>query len=275
MNEKNRNLFLRVGSAVVLLPGVIFLLVKGGLWSGALIGLAAAVCVAEYYLITLRRLSPAAYLGIGAAFAMPVFPAWQPASAAELALWTTSAIFLIAWTSQLLSSSLETAVSAAAQLISGFLFGALGLTALSWLRQGPDGLRWVLCTLIATWGNDTAAFFAGRRFGKRKLFAAVSPHKTWEGFAGGLAGSVTGMFVAKGTFFGELTAFDCLIVGVLTGIVGPIGDLSESMLKRTYQVKDSSHIIPGHGGLLDRIDALIFNAPLVLLYARVVRGLLS
>ena len=275
MNEKNRNLFLRVGSAVVLLPGVIFLLVKGGLWSGALIGLAAAVCVAEYYLITLRRLSPAAYLGIGAAFAMPVFPAWQPASAAELALWTTSAIFLIAWTSQLLSSSLETAVSAAAQLISGFLFGALGLSALSWLRQGPDGLRWVLCTLIVTWGNDTAAFFVGRRFGRRKLFAAVSPHKTWEGFAGGLAGSVAGMFVAKGTFFGELTAFDCLIVGVLTGIVGPIGDLSESMLKRTYQVKDSSHIIPGHGGLLDRIDALVFNAPLVLLYARVVRGLLS
>ncbi len=275
MNEQNRNLFLRVGSAVVLLPGVIFLLVKGGLWSGALIGLAAALCVAEYYLITLKRLSPAAWIGIGAALAMPIFPAWQPASAAELALWTTAAIFLVAWTYELLTSSLESAVSAAGQLISGFLFGALGLTALSWLRQGPDGLRWVFCTLIATWGNDTAAFFVGRRFGKRKLFAAVSPHKTWEGFAGGMAGSVAGMLVAKGTFFGELTAFDCLIVGVLTGIVGPIGDLSESMIKRTYQVKDSSHIIPGHGGLLDRIDALIFNAPLVLLYARVLRGLLS
>ena len=275
MNEQNRNLFLRVGSAVVLLPGVIFLLVKGGLWSGALIGLAAALCVAEYYLITLKRLSPAAWIGIGAALAMPIFPAWQPASAAELALWTTAAIFLVAWTYELLTSSLESAVSAAGQLISGFLFGALGLTALSWLRQGPDGLRWVFCTLIATWGNDTAAFFVGRRFGKRKLFAAVSPHKTWEGFAGGMAGSVAGMLVAKGTFFGELTASDCLIVGVLTGIVGPIGDLSESMLKRTYQVKDSSHIIPGHGGVLDRIDALIFNAPLVLLYARVLRGLLS
>ncbi len=275
MNEQNRNLFLRVGSAVVLLPGVILLLVKGGLWSGALIGLAAALCVAEYYLITLKRLSPPAWIGIGAAFAMPIFPAWQPASAAELALWTTAAIFLVAWTYQLLTGSLESAVFAAGQLISGFLFGALGLTALSWLRQGPDGLRWVFCALIATWGNDTTAFFVGRRFGKRKLFAEVSPHKTWEGFAGGMAGSVAGLFVAKGTFFGELTALDCLIVGVLTGIVGPIGDLSESMLKRTYQVKDSSHIIPGHGGVLDRIDALIFNAPLVLLYARVLRGLLS
>jgi phosphatidate cytidylyltransferase len=274
LNEKNRNLFLRIGSAVLLLPGVIFLLVKGALWSGVLIGMAAAICVAEYYLITLKQLSPAAWIGIAAGFAMPVFPAWQPAAAAELAIWTTAAIFLVAWTYQLLTGSLESAVSSAGQLITGFLFGALGLTALSWLRQGPDGLRWVFCTLIATWGNDTSAFFVGRRFGKRKLFPAVSPHKTWEGFAGGMAGSIAGMFVAKATFFGELTVWDCLIVGAAAGVIGPIGDLSESMLKRTYQVKDSSHILPGHGGVLDRIDALIFNAPMVLLYARVLRGFL-
>lgn len=274
MNEKNRNVFLRIGSAAVLLPAVIFLLVKGGLWSGVLIGLAAAACAAEYYLISLKRLSLAAWIGIAGAFAMPVFPTWQPAASAQLALWTIAAIFLVAWIYQLLTGSLESGVYGAAQLVSGFLFGALGLTALSWLRQGPDGLRWVFCTLIATWGNDTAAFFIGRRFGRRKLFAAISPHKTWEGFAGGMAGSVVGLFIAKATFFGELTAWDCLLVGVVAGIVGPIGDLSESLLKRTFQVKDSSHLIPGHGGVLDRIDALIFNAPLVLLYARVLRGFL-
>ena len=273
MNEKRRNLFLRIGSAVLLLPGVVVLLVKGGLWSGALMGLAAAVCVAEYYLIVFQRLSAAASVAIAAAFAMPLFPAWQPAASAELAFWTTVGLFIVAWSYGLLTGSVQSGVQSAAQLISGFLFGALGLTALSWLRQGPDGLRWVFCTLIATWGNDTAAFFVGRRFGRTKLYPEVSPHKTWEGFAGGMAGSVLGMFLARATFFAELNAWDCLLVGTLTGIVGPIGDLSESMLKRTYQVKDSSHIIPGHGGVLDRIDALIFNAPLVLLYARVLRGI--
>ena len=251
MSEKNRNLLLRVISAAVLLPVVIILLVKGGLWSSVLLGTAAAICVAEYYLVAFKQLSPACWIAVAAAFAMPLFPLRQPEMAGALALWTT-----------------------AAQLITGFLFGALGLTALSWLRHGPDGLQWVFCALIATWGNDTAAYFVGRFFGKRKLFPSVSPNKTWEGFAGGMAGSLAGMFVAKATFFNALTAADCLIVGVFTGVIGPIGDLSESMLKRTYQVKDSSRIIPGHGGVLDRIDALIFNAPAVLFYAQFLRAIL-
>ncbi len=274
MNEKNRNLVLRVASALVLLPGVIFMLVKGGFWSGVLLGAAAAICVAEYYLITLKELSFVCWIGIAAAFAMPLFPVWQPGIAGALALWTTAAFFLVAWSYELLKGILNSAVAMAAQLVTGFLFGSLGLTALSWLRRGPDGLPWVFCALIATWGNDTAAYFVGRLLGKRKLFPTVSPHKTWEGFAGGMAGSIVGMFAAKATFFAALSALDCLIVGVMTGIIGPIGDLSESMLKRTYQVKDSSHIIPGHGGLLDRIDALIFNAPAVLFYAQVLRAIL-
>jgi len=274
LNEKNRNLALRVGSALVLLPGVLFLLWKGGFWSGILLGGAAAVCAGEYYLVTLKRLSPGAWIGIAAAFAMPVFPFWQPERAGALALWTTAIVFLVAWAYELLLGILDSAVAAAAQLITGFLFGALGLTAIAWLRNGPDGLQWVFCALIATWGNDTAAYFVGRLFGKRKLFPSVSPHKTWEGFFGGMAGSIAGMLAAKATFFAALSFTDCLIVGLFAGIIGPIGDLSESMLKRTYQVKDSSHVIPGHGGMLDRIDALIFNAPAVLFYAQFLRRFL-
>jgi phosphatidate cytidylyltransferase len=170
---------------------------------------------------------------------------------------------------------LDQAVARAAQWVTGLLFGALGLTALAWLRRGPDGVEWVFCCLMATWGNDTCAYFTGRALGRHKLFPAVSPHKTWEGFAGGMAGSIAFMFAAKALFFPSLSFADCLIVGAATGVVGPIGDLSESMLKRTYQVKDSSHVIPGHGGLLDRIDALIFNAPVVLLYAHVLRPWLA
>jgi len=104
---------------------------------------------------------------------------------------------------------------------------------------------------------------------------AISPNKTWEGFAGGLVGSVGGMFIARAVAFPGLTPLDCSVLGLAGGLLGPLGDLSESQLKRAYQVKDSGKIIPGHGGLLDRVDALLFNAPAVYLYVTVVRGLLT
>jgi phosphatidate cytidylyltransferase len=138
-----------------------------------------------------------------------------------------------------------------------------------------DGLAWVIAALVITWANDTAAYFAGRFLGRHKLYPEVSPNKTWEGFAGGLVGSVGGMSIARAFFFPVFTAADCLLLGVAGGILGPIGDLCESMLKRAYGVKDSGRIIPGHGGILDRIDALLFNAPLVFVYIKFLRGLVG
>ena len=118
------------------------------------------------------------------------------------------------------------------------------------------------------------AYFFGRFLGKHKLYPEVSPAKTWEGFFGGFVGSIGFLFLQKAFFFSHLTVVDCLVLGILGGILGPAGDLCESMLKRAYGVKDSGTIIPGHGGMLDRIDALIFNGPMVLLYVQFVRPLL-
>jgi phosphatidate cytidylyltransferase len=137
-----------------------------------------------------------------------------------------------------------------------------------------DGNAWCVAALTITWSNDTSAYFAGRFLGRHKLYPEVSPNKTWEGFAGGMVGSVIGMFIARGFFFPVFTVTDCLLLGVFGGIFGPMGDLVESMLKRAYGVKDSGRIIPGHGGILDRIDALLFNAPLVFVYVTFFRGLL-
>jgi phosphatidate cytidylyltransferase len=273
LNEKNKNLIVRVASAVVLLPGVIFLLYKGGYWSAALIGAASAVCTGEYYVITQRRISAAGALGIAASLAIPWFPAWRPHQAGDLTVWTLEAFFILVWAHQLIRSPIQEAVSSAAHLVTGLVYAALGLAALSALRIRADGLNWVFVVLIVTWGNDTLAYFVGRALGKRKLYPEISPHKTWEGFAGGMIGSIAGMFISKETFFPELTIVDCLSVGILAGIVGPIGDLCESMLKRTFNVKDSGKIIPGHGGLLDRIDALLFNAPATFLYVHFLRGI--
>lgn len=268
VNEKNRNLVVRIASAALLLPLVVFLLLQGGYFSAGLLAAAAGVCAAEYYAIALHGLGPIAWLGIAAAAVMPILPVWRPApGVGAWAFAIVSGFFFLAWIVHLVRGPLAEAPGRVGHLLTGLLYGAIGLTSLSALRQAPHGLDWVWCTLIVTWGNDTAAYFAGRLLGRRKLYPAVSPNKTWEGFAGGMAGSVAGMFIARATFFPQLSAIDCLVVGIAAGILGPVGDLCESMFKRAFQVKDSGRIIPGHGGLLDRIDALIFNAPMVFVYA--------
>ena len=123
----------------------------------------------------------------------------------------------------------------------------------------------------------TFAYFAGRAFGKHKLYEKVSPKKTWEGFAGGAIGAVASLFITRALFpdaFGHFTTLDLLFIGVPAAALAPAGDLAESLLKRNYGVKDSGNTIPGHGGVLDRVDALFFVAPWVLLYATGIRPLL-
>ncbi len=275
MNEKNKNLVIRSVSALILLPVVLVLLWKGGVYSAGLLGVAAAICAGEYYAITQKTLSPAAWVGMLFAGVFPFLPLRDPTRWGEGAFWLTALFLFFSFTYHLIRGPLQEAPTRVAHLVTGLLYGSVGLTAVSALRLMPDGLAWVIASLVITWSNDTAAYFAGRFLGRHKLYPAVSPNKTWEGFAGGLVGSVGGMFIARAFFFPVFTVADCLLLGVFGGILGPIGDLCESMLKRAYGVKDSGKAIPGHGGILDRIDALLFNAPLVFVYITFVRGLLS
>lgn len=276
LSEKNRNLLTRVLAAFVALPVVIFLVAKGGYWMGGLVGVAAAICAYEYYFITHQGITPVAAAGILIAGVMPLYPVyWPPSRAAEMAFWTIGLFFIISWTYHLLRGPLAEAPTRSAHQITGLLYASGGMTALAALRVARAGMNWVLCALLITWANDTFAYFAGRFFGKHKLYPQVSPNKTWEGFAGGMVGAVVCLLVARATFFPQLTTLDAVVVGVLGSIFGPIGDLCESMFKRAYNVKDSGSVLPGHGGLLDRVDALIFNAPVVYLYATLVRPMLG
>ena len=121
----------------------------------------------------------------------------------------------------------------------------------------------MLFLLAATWLGDTGAYFAGRFFGRTKLFERISPKKTWEGAIGGLVVSSLGAAAiarATGLPFGLLEA---ILLAAVLDIAGVVGDLAESMLKRAWGVKDSGWIMPGHGGILDRIDSLLFTAPLL------------
>jgi len=267
VNPKNRNLMVRVITAVTLLPLVLWLISMGGLFSGVLMGVAAAACAYEFYVIVQKKPSPMAFVGVLIALVLPVLAALHPTQVGNYGFWLVTVYFIAAWIFHLIRGPLGTGTARVAELVFGLIYAGAGMTALSATRSLPHGFGWVFCALVVTWGNDTAAYFAGRFLGKHKLYPKVSPNKTWEGFAGGMVGSIGGMFFAMAFILPELRVLDCLIVGALGGALGPLGDLCESMLKRAYDVKDSGKMLPGHGGLLDRIDALLFNAPMVFLYA--------
>lgn len=147
-------------------------------------------------------------------------------------------------------------------LDSGDVAGWLdALSALTLTDQPASGFGWLVLIVAATWLNDTAAFLGGSTYGRRKLAPVLSPKKTIEGGLTGLvAGAVTGALVA--TLLGlPIPAYVGAVLGLLLSVVGQIGDLAESLIKRDLGIKDMGDVIPGHGGMLDRIDALLFTLP--------------
>jgi phosphatidate cytidylyltransferase len=126
---------------------------------------------------------------------------------------------------------------------------------------------WTIMSIFASlWMCDTMAYFGGRAMGKHKLFVRISPNKTWEGAVWGFLGAVITMLVMRQLVLPYVAVHQAVIMGCIIGIFGPIGDLVESALKRDAGIKDSSSLIPGHGGVLDRFDSLIFVAPILYLY---------
>jgi phosphatidate cytidylyltransferase len=124
----------------------------------------------------------------------------------------------------------------------------------------------IIALMITIWACDSAAFFIGSAIGKHKLFPRVSPNKSWEGAIAGFIFSVAAMVICKKLFLGFLSVENAAAIGIITGSVGQAGDLIESLIKRDAKVKDSSNLIPGHGGVFDRFDSLFLTAPAVYLY---------
>jgi phosphatidate cytidylyltransferase len=161
---------------------------------------------------------------------------------------------------------------AALRILAGiagpFYVGGL-LVTIALIRRdlGSVGPHTVLFTLMVAWLGDTGGYFAGRYFGKTKLYEAVSPKKTREGFAGSLGGSVAGSLLAHFWYLPSLPLGQGAAIALLAGALGQCGDLVESLLKRSTGIKDSGWIVPGHGGILDRIDALLVVSPIIYLYA--------
>jgi phosphatidate cytidylyltransferase len=292
MTDKNRNLANRLFTALVLLPLILWLVSLGGIWFALLIAAAAAMCALELNLLPAHLPPPepepkrsavkeeieeielesavltgAGIASVGGAFLVPLLD--------EVSLGFLSAklvmvaVLMTAFADTLIfEENIAKAPQRVGLAVLGTVYPGLMLSALVRLRQLDRGEWWIVLALTVTWMNDTGAYFAGRAFGKRKLFERISPSKTWEGAIGGAVASIAGALVVRHFWLPGLPVWGAALIGAGASILGPIGDLSESMLKRAFNAKDSGRLLPGHGGFLDRIDALLFNAPFVLLCAR-------
>jgi phosphatidate cytidylyltransferase len=149
----------------------------------------------------------------------------------------------------------------------GLLYVPLFFAHFVLLHRLASGRLWVLFVLVAVYFGDTTAFYIGRAWGRRKLAPQISPGKTWEGGLGAMVGSLAGALIFKSLFFPRLPTIHALVLGVGMGVIGQLGDLFESLIKRSAKVKDSGMLIPGHGGLLDRVDSVLFASPFVYYYS--------
>jgi phosphatidate cytidylyltransferase len=236
-----------------------------------LIGLAlvaAALALVEYTGLTLRNRAQAERAGVvlvGCALFMGI--ALRPGQAMA---WTLASVMAVAFL--FLPRAVDMAATWASLCASGFGVVYIGglLAALPVLheRLGPE---WVALVIALSFGNDTGAYFAGRTLGRHKLAPAISPGKTLEGAVGGLMAGILITVAARQLFMPQLTWRDVVMISVPSAIVGPAGDLLESLLKRAAGAKDSGRLLPGHGGILDRIDALLFVGAYVCLYATQMR----
>jgi phosphatidate cytidylyltransferase len=247
------------------LPVVILIILKGGtLLLACLLALLSAIGIAEFYRMALPERKPERWLASLAGSALIFLPL---AGNDTLILPGIGLLFLgFSLLFLFRVRTIDTAAREVAFALLAFLYIPFLLMHLVHLRQTPFGVQWLFVIMLIVMTNDSAAYYTGSAFGKHRLYPLVSPKKSIEGSAGGLLGGLGGALLAKLTFFPHLSSGDVVVTALVIGIVGQAGDLFESLLKRSFGVKDSGTIIPGHGGVLDRLDSILFAAPVTYYY---------
>ncbi|MFQ5598103.1 MAG: phosphatidate cytidylyltransferase [Nitrospiria bacterium] len=254
----------RLLTAILLLPAVAWLI-----WNLSpflffiFISMAILRAQYEYYLLFFpedqRR--PIVF-GLGLGFCLLSMIYFRLPLLAGVTLLSMSVLLYTLSTRQEIDRTLTTsaALSFGIMYIAGFL-GHLIL-----IRHHPQGRELIVMLLLMIWGGDAGAYYVGRRIGRHKLAPRISPNKTVEGAIGGLVVTFLGGLLAKSTFLPLLSWGAVAALSLLLGVFGQMGDLAESMLKRSAGVKDSSALVPAHGGLFDKLDSIAFAAPLLYYY---------
>jgi len=265
----------RILTAVVVLPFLIASILIASLWWVFVLLAAAAMVLGlwEFYLLAKKlKLQPEVAAGYVAGAALITIPLQNDPANVLLVLFVILAVTigtLIATT--LRGAPFEKMIASVGSTLLGVLYIPLLGSHLVALRTGfPQPLSAHLLSFffLVLMGSDVGAYYTGRALGKRKLAPSISPGKTWEGAVGGILAALAMAALAHFWFFRELPLKYMLPLAAIMAILGILGDLAESALKRGAGAKDAANILPGHGGILDRLDSLLFNAPLIYYFAR-------
>jgi phosphatidate cytidylyltransferase len=289
----------RIATAVVLIPLVLTLVLKAPLYVIAIFaGAIALLAIAEFLkLVTpygVQPLSLATYVFVALFFGFVIFAASSPTPE----IGTTSMLYGLAvgaalspfifLTVAMGRAKLNTGYPAAAASTFAFAYIAIPMALLVQIRQLPAGAIWVIYTLLAVWAGDIFAYFVGKAVGRHRMSPEISPKKTWEGAIASIAASVIigtvwmqhaseisrwllhmGLIGRNDGMFGQeqpQQLWPIILLSAVVNVAAQLGDLVESLIKRGAGVKDSGTILPGHGGMLDRIDAMLFAVPVVWAY---------
>ena len=254
------NLGLRIASAVVLVPAVVLAVMVEATWPFlVLVSIGVAVLAIEWGGMSAPRAPIRVSAAVTAAVLAPVF-----LTHLGYPVWAWIAVVVGALASALVARGVAERPEDAA---FGVVYLAPAAICLAWLRSTNQGLWWTLMLLLVTWSADIGAFAVGSVLKGPKLWPRFSPNKTWSGFVGGLLSALGAGTVMTALSAFRLNLWAAALIGLVVGLATMAGDLWESALKRRFGVKDSGDLIPGHGGLLDRVDGLMF-AVVVMALAR-------
>jgi phosphatidate cytidylyltransferase len=264
------NTSVRILVSVIAIPALVLLSYFGGVFFLCFVMIIAGL---SFYEISIMAKAKGAIVNINAGLIAVIFLIIN-----QYRFFLNSSLFLIAFFVVLLILELfrnngSAIINLGSTLLCVFYTGIFGSTLIGIREfyQNLNGLYnnggYLIISIFATiWICDSAAFFGGTALGKHKLFPRVSPKKSWEGAIFGFVFAVLAMVLAKNIVLDFLSLKDAIVIGLIVGIFGQIGDLAESLLKRDAGIKDSSNLIPGHGGIFDRFDSLLFSAPIIYLY---------
>jgi phosphatidate cytidylyltransferase len=265
----------RALAALVFAPALLWIVWRGGPLLAAACLVLAALMLWEFLSLTLGAgefyLKGLAF-ALGALVAVTTL-AWLPEQVRPLVLPAGVLALFIAILAR--PEPIQQSITRAALIALGTVYACGLIPYLALLRGLPSGQGLALMALFCTWAADTGGYFAGRALGRHKLYPKISPAKTVEGLVGGLLAAVGAAFLIHsihGLFAASLASWHLVAIGMIAALLGVAGDLCESMLKRSVGAKDSGTLIPGHGGVLDRFDAVMFVAPGLYLFVVVAFG---